>query len=144
VMPQGLEGKLEASTLIDYALVVGEGEKYCSALLFLNPEEVQKRSGGGPLRDELETGELGGLVRSAVAAANEGEPQWSTVKRVAVTTANFTIENGYLTPTLKVRRKNVLDDYGHLAQAIYKGTPLESSDECLLDVSVPREAAIRA
>ena len=144
VMPQGLEGKLEASTLIDYALVVGEGEKYCSALLFLNPEEVQKRSGGGPLRDELETGELGELVRSAVAAANEGEPQWSTVKRVAVTTANFTIENGYLTPTLKVRRKNVLDDYGYLAEAIYKGTPLESSDECLLDVSVPREAAIRA
>jgi len=108
---------------------------------------VHKRSGGGSLRDELETGELGRLVKSAVQAANEGEAQWVTAKRVAVTTADFTTQNGYLTPTLKVRRKNVLDDYGHLVEAIYQGTPLRSGDECLLEIapaSHSREQPIRA
>ena len=45
VMPQPLEERLEASSLIDTALVIGESQKYCSALLFMNAETLEQQGG---------------------------------------------------------------------------------------------------
>src|SRR5699024_2445740 len=133
VMPQGLEQELEAASPIDYALVVGEGEKYCSAVLFLNEEEVEKRlaaaakdgQGRPTLRGALDGGGRAEQLKEPAAQANRRPHHWSTVKRAAVTIAELTAENGHLTPTMKVRRGPVLRDYSRLLAALYRGAPLD-------------------
>lgn len=109
VMPQPLEAALEASPHIEHALVVGEGEKYCAALLFLapgrNPEELE---------DEL--------LRVA-QEANRALPEWSQAKRALLLSDTLSTENNLLTPTLKVKRKQVLERYRAQVAALFEGSP---------------------
>ena len=97
VTPQPLEEALEAHPLIEHALVVGEGEKYCAALLFLAPEKDPET-----LKDEL--------IR-AVQEANRTLPEWSQAKRAVLLTSTLSSENNLLTPTLKVKRNKVIEHY---------------------------------
>jgi long-chain acyl-CoA synthetase len=54
-----------------------------------------------------------------VELANEGMDHWMTIKRFRLMTDHLSIENGMLTPTLKVKRKNVHDRYRDAIDAIY-------------------------
>ena len=97
VMPQPLEEALEAHPSIEHALIVGEGEKYCAALLFLVPEKDPQT-----VKDEL---------IYAVQEANRALPEWSQAKRAVLLTGTLTPENNLLTPTLKVKRNKVLEHF---------------------------------
>jgi len=111
VMPQPLEGALEASPHIDHALVVGEGEKYCAALLFLtpgsDPEEVEDK------------------VKRFAQEANRALPEWSQAKRALLLSDTLSVDNNFLTPTLKVKRKRVLERYRAHVSALFGHSPLE-------------------
>ena len=123
VIPQPLEAKLEADPLIEHALVVGDGEKHCAALLFVNKEAL--RNAGRRWGDEgagLESGEARAHFRDLIKAANAEMPHWSQVKKVALIEGDLTIDNGLLTPTLKVRRPKVLKEYKAYLEGIYRGT----------------------
>ena len=124
VMPQPLEAKLEADPLIEHALVVGDGEKYCAALLFVNQEALQnaaRRWGDGGAG--LESKEARAHFRDLIKTANSDMPHWSQVKKVALIEGDLTIDNGLLTPTLKVRRPKVLEAYKAYLEGIYRGAP---------------------
>ncbi len=143
VMPTPIEDDLEASNLIDYAVVVGEGRKYCAALLFVDRAALARRAEAHrgdedevPEKTILEKGVLEkgvlekgvlekdeGLyeeVREAVARANHTLPAWSQVKRVALLSTPLTTDNGLLTPTLKVRRQNVLERHAETLRQLYR------------------------
>ena len=97
VTPQPLEEALEAHPLIEHALVIGEGEKYCAALLFLAP-------GSDPAEVEEE-------VLKGAQEANRALPEWSQAKRALLLTATLNADNNLLTPTLKVKRSKVMEHY---------------------------------
>lgn len=119
VMPQPLEEALEADPLIDTALVIGEGEKFCAALLFVNREALSGLVGGEVTAEALASEQVIARFRDKVAAANAAMPHWSNIKRFALILAELTIEDGMLTPKLSVRRQNVLKAYNPYVEVLY-------------------------
>ncbi len=105
VTPQPLEEALEASPHIEYALTVGEGEKFCAVLIFLAPGTDPET-----VKDE---------VTRAVQEANRALPEWSQAKRALLLTDTLSIDNDFLTPTLKVKRQQVLEHYGAHVSALF-------------------------
>ena len=124
VMPQPLEAKLEADALTEHALIVGDGEKYCAALLFVNKEALQGAARRWGDEDAgLGSEEARAHFKDLVKAANAEMPHWSQVKKVVLIEGDLTIDNGMLTPTLKVRRPKVLEEYKAYLEGIYRGAP---------------------
>ena len=121
VMPQPLEERLMTSPLVDTALVVGEGEKYCAALLFVAGDELAAVLGEPVGPEALARSRAQGIYRDLVAAANRDMPHWSTVKRFALIADELTMAGGAVTPKLSVRREVVLGDYRAVVEALYRG-----------------------
>ena len=125
VIPQPIENKLGSEALIDKAVVIGNGRKYCSALIFPNEDQVRavaRRSEldeDAPLSDLLESETIYQAISDLVQSANKGMDHWSTVKRFALIPDELTPESGLLTPTLKVKRPVVHDTYESDIDALY-------------------------
>ena len=77
--------------------MIGEGEKYCAALLFLAP--------GSDLAEVEEE------ILKGAQEANRALPEWSQAKRALLLTATLNADNNLLTPTLKVKRSKVMEHY---------------------------------
>jgi long-chain acyl-CoA synthetase len=121
VMPQPLEEALESDPIIDTALVTGEGEKFCTALLFTNREAL---SGSGVVSgditaESLKSDTVKELFRNKVAQANKAVPHWSNIKRFALILGELTIEGGMLTPKMSVKRHKVLEAYQPFIEVLY-------------------------
>lgn len=114
VTPQPLEARLEESPHIEHALVVGEGEKYTAALLFLHPDFLHSGAKPGGLEEEL---------KKHLREANREMPEWSQVKRALVLQEILSIGNDLLTPTLKVKRPKVLAKYQRSIAALFGHEP---------------------
>lgn len=129
VMPQPIENRLGSEPLVDKAVVVGNSQKFCAALIF--PSEDQVRSKAGTLgldetqafEDLLDEPEIVELFQSLVDKANEGMDHWSTVKRFALIPDELTIESGLLTPTLKIKRPKIREAFEDEIEALYDDEP---------------------
>lgn len=136
VTPQALEQQLEAQELIEHALVVGEGEKYCAAVLFLSEEALSqliRKVGAGDSgsrgKAALEHERVQASVRDAVGRAQRDLPKWSRAKRVALVPEELTQADGMLTPKLSKQRPRVREVYDNEVQALYdrNSEPLENA-----------------
>jgi long-chain acyl-CoA synthetase len=125
-MPQPIENQLSTEPLVDQAVVVGESEKFCAALIF--PNEDQLRAQAEDMEIEAENVALESLIQEPaiidlyqglVHKANEGMDHWSTVKRFALVPAALTVESGLLTPTMKVKRPKIRESFGDEIKALY-------------------------
>jgi long-chain acyl-CoA synthetase len=103
VAPQMIEDALKRSPKIEEALVLGEGKKYIAALIV--PAK-------GATREE---------VAAVVDQVNTGLAQFETVKRFELIPDELSVENGTLTPSLKVRRKIVADRHRDLIARLFDG-----------------------
>ena len=128
VMPQPIENELGSQPLVDKAVVIGSGRKFCAALIFPTEDQVRARAKDMGLDheqpfDELmgET-EIRGVFQDLVQQANEGMDHWSTVKRFALIPDELTVESGLLTPTLKVKRPKIREAYADEIAALYEET----------------------
>ena len=115
VVPQPIENRLTESPLIEQAVVVGNSQKFCTALLFPNVEALavwaRRRNvtaeGEALLKDPAVQAEFERLV----AEANRGMDHWSQVQRFRLVPELMTVENEMLTPTMKVKRGAVNQAY---------------------------------
>jgi long-chain acyl-CoA synthetase len=129
VMPQPIENELGSQPMVDKAIVIGNGRKFCSALIF--PAEDQVRAQARQLgvddqqafEDLLEEEQIVRAFQQLVDDANEGMDHWSTVKRFALIPDELTVESGLLTPTLKVKRPMIREAYADEMEALYEDTP---------------------
>lgn len=126
VTPQALEQQLEAEELIEHALVVGEAEKYCAAVLFASEEALEQlgRKVGidevdDAHRSVLEDERVQEEFREAVERAQRDLPKWSQAKRVAVLAEELSREDGMLTPKLSKQRPRVVAAYQNEIDALY-------------------------
>ncbi len=101
IAPQPIENRLKLDPRILNAVVVGEHRKFPSALLVPAP---------GATREALQ---------DAVDAVNRSLASYEQIKRFAVLEADFTLEGGELTPTLKVRRREVERRHAALIDGLY-------------------------
>ena len=125
VTPQPLESRLGTEPLVEHAVVVGEGHKYCAALIFPNQDALRAwtrrhgRDGDRPIEDIVTDPVVVSRFQHMIDKANEGMPDWTTVKRFTLVPRQLTIGDDLLTPTMKVRRGRLRELYGDLIEAMY-------------------------
>ncbi|NAZ87948.1 AMP-dependent synthetase/ligase [Kineococcus indalonis] len=124
VVPATLEDRLRAHPLVSQAVVVGDQRHYVACLLTLDEEALPSwganhgRPGLDPAGARTDEVVLAALQR-AVDDANEAVSRAESIRRFRVLQGDFTIENGYLTPSQKVKRAEVLRDFAGEVDALY-------------------------
>ncbi len=126
VAPQRLEGILKASRFISQVHIHGDQKKYVVALLTLNMDAIEKFANEQDISYKdaaslIDNPKVKQLVRAAVADANSQLASWESIKNFAVLPHEFTVESGELTPSLKVKRKVVDQNYKSIIDGLYGG-----------------------
>lgn len=125
VAPQLVENKLKESVLIEQAIVVGEGQKFPSALLipeFNALKDWCSRSGIDYLNDAqmIKNPKVKEKFDEEVKSLMKDIAQYEQVKKVELLPCLFTIDSGELTPTLKLKRKVIHNKYKDLIEGMYE------------------------
>ncbi|MFV1973924.1 MAG: long-chain fatty acid--CoA ligase [Thiohalobacterales bacterium] len=128
VPPMDMELAICLHPLIDQALVIGEGQAYLAAILVLNPEEwpglAQRYDLDESLDEILKNEKLNNHLVRAVRERLKDFPGYAKVRRVLLTREPWTVDNGLLTPTLKVKRAKVLEKFAVEIEALYASGPV--------------------
>lgn len=121
VAPQMIEGLLMLDPIFEQVAVIGDGYKFISALISPNWDILKKEALERGLNTERSTTELAQdheirrLLHAHIEQAQVSIANYEMIKRFTILAEPFSMENGELTPTLKIKRNVV---YKHYAQAI--------------------------
>jgi long-chain acyl-CoA synthetase len=138
VAPQHVEYLLKSITEVSEAAVFGDRKPYLVAVLTLDMGAVQRWAiangmtpAAGGVDNIAESSAFARYLSDRVAEANRQLAHYETVKRFTVVKPDFTVENGLLTPTQKVRRRAIYAAYRQEIEALYQvtfdATPSRSS-----------------
>lgn len=126
IVPQVMENKFKESRFIEQIIVVGENEKYPAALIVPNfvyiREWLQLHSTEETtLNNEqlIAKKEIIDRFEKEISLYNQQFGHWEQLKKFKLLSEEFTVENGELTPTLKLKRKIILDKNKGLLSEIY-------------------------
>ncbi len=123
IPPTDMELAICLDALFEQALVVGEGKSYMGALIVLSSElwfGFAKEQGLDPFaRESLEDGRVQKKVLSRIKLQLHDFPGYARVRRVGLILVPWSVENGLLTPTLKVKRARVLEQFSAQVEALY-------------------------
>jgi long-chain acyl-CoA synthetase len=124
VAPGPLEEKIREHPLVGQAVVVGDGRPFVSALVNLDPEGLEnwcsahKIAALGPA--EASSNEaVRAAIQSAIDQANTLVSKAESIRSFVILDADFTVESGHLTPSLKLKRASVVRDFGADIDRIY-------------------------
>lgn len=125
IAPQLIENAMKQSRFIEQIMVIGDGEKMPAA--FIQPnfdfiKEWEKIHGikVGETNQEIITNpKVIERVQEEIDHLNSKFGNWEQIKRFELTPDVWSVESGHLTPTLKLRRKIVMEKYKHLYTKIY-------------------------
>ncbi len=126
IVPQAMENRFKESRFIEQIMVIGEGEKFPAAFVVPNfafAKEWAHRHGlhfESMSNEEIikQTAFIDRMDRE-IAEINQVFGNWEQVKKIALLPAEFTIDGGELTPTLKLKRKKILEKYQEGYQKIF-------------------------
>jgi long-chain acyl-CoA synthetase len=125
VAPQKIEGVLKvACPYLSQVLVYGDGRKYATALLTLDPESIEgwaKEQGlsYSSIEELARSQEVHDLIEGFVAQANQQLERWETIKKFEILPSELTVDEGEVTPSMKVRRKIVEQKYADVLNSMY-------------------------
>lgn len=124
ISPANIEAALMDSPLIEHAVVCGDGRHYLCALLSLDELAVQAlaRSKGQSMQSMRGSPVLHQAIEQAIEHVNQGLARVAQVRKFALLPAPLTVAGGELTPTLKVKRKVVIERHQALINALYEDT----------------------
>ena len=106
VAPVPIEDRVKGLPLIKEVMMVGDERKYCVALIALEHPHLEERQ-----REE---------IKSWIKKVNEPLAGYEAIKRIGVLKEGFTIENGSLTPTMKLKRSVVAKNKEAFIDRLYK------------------------
>ncbi len=126
VAPQPIENAIKAgSPLISQAVVIGDARPYCVALITLNKDEVlnfakakgldTSKSYEEIINDPLIISE----IQKVIDGVNSNLASFERIKKFRIIPQDFMIEDGSLTPTLKVKRKVIMERYKDIINEMY-------------------------
>ncbi len=125
VAPQKVEGVLVAACpYISQIVVHGDGRKYISALITLDPDAIGTWAKENDLQVDdpaalVEQPAVRQLIDGYVTEANAKLERWETIKRFVILPGELSVESGEVTPSLKIRRKAVERKYSGLLDGLY-------------------------
>ena len=115
IAPQNLENDLKTSRFVSQALVVGDRRPYPAALITLDPVEIGEVGGRAGDRSDVATLARDERVRELVAGivedVNSDRSRFEQIKRFVILPRDFEMEQGEVTPTLKLKRRVVLEHF---------------------------------
>ncbi len=133
ISPVLLESLLKQHPLIGQACAVGDRRSYITALVVVDPETVPAWAAAhgihGSVAELASHPAVVDEVRRAVAAANAQVSRAESIRRFALLPAEWTVDSGELTPTLKMKRQAVHSRYAEEIEALYAGTAGYEPDE---------------
>ena len=112
VSPQNIENALNASPLISQALVIGDHRPYVAALVTVEPAAAEG----------LSPGQVRERVQAIVDDVNAGLSRFEQIKRFSVIPREFSTDEGEVTPTLKLKRRVVVEHFADEIEALYAET----------------------
>lgn len=125
IAPQLIENAMKQSLFIEQIMVIGDGEKMPAAFIqpsfdFIQEWAKRKNLNIGTTPTEIAANpEVISRIAQEVEKINERFGNWEKIKRFELTPDVWSIDGGHLTPTLKLKRKIVMEKYKDLYQKIY-------------------------
>jgi long-chain acyl-CoA synthetase len=123
--PSNIENDLKQSRFISQAVMHGDRRPYPVALITLDPDEIVPWASEQGLPEDVgelaDSDEVRQLVQTELDRANSNYAQVEQIKRFAILDRDLTIEDGELTPTLKVKRSVINERYAGLFDSLYSG-----------------------
>jgi long-chain acyl-CoA synthetase len=122
--PQPIETELKKSAYISLPIVLGDRHKFLAALIVPNFERVKEVAGQKNIAFEPATidanPEIRALFQKEIDAYNEDKPHHEQIRAFALLPADLSVEDGSITPTLKVKRRILESRYQDLIQKMYQ------------------------
>ena len=127
VAPAVLEDRLRLYSLVGECVVVGDGRPFIGALITIDSEVLPKwlKGKGLPemtIAEAAENPTVREHIDRAVERANKAVSRAESIRKYHIILEDFSIANGYLTPSLKVKRSRVLHDFADAIEALYVDT----------------------
>ena len=124
VAPQPLEAQLARSPLIDTAVLIGDHRPFIVALISPNFEALERWAADAGVdfagRDDLvELPKVRHLYEEIVGGLNGALARYEQIKKFRLLPTKLSVDDGHLTPTLKVKRRVIEARFGHLIEAMY-------------------------
>ena len=124
IAPEDIEAQMKSSRYISQIVMLGDGRPYCTALLSLDLPAVSswaKKQGITELDNESlsKNEKVKDLLWKEIEKVNAELANYETVKKIEIVPEDFTVENGMLTPTFKVKRPVVKKVYTELIEGMY-------------------------
>ncbi len=123
VAPQNIENDLKTSKYVSQALVVGDRRPYVAALITLDETEILRWASehgvDGDVASLSRDERVREVVQEAVDDANLERSRFEQVKRFALLPRDFTMEEGEVTPTLKLKRRAVSEHFSSEIEELY-------------------------
>jgi long-chain acyl-CoA synthetase len=122
--PQPIENELKKSPFITLPIVIGDRQKFLAALIVPNFERLREFAAARRIDVNWSypdaSPELRALVQREIDAYNTGKPHHEQVRAFAVLPSDLTVEDGSITPTLKVKRRILESRYQALIEGMYE------------------------
>jgi long-chain acyl-CoA synthetase len=124
IAPNDIEDHLKNFPYVSQVMLCGEGKPYCSAIFTLNEDSVKRWFEGSRYslaadskysQDER----VRDLIWSHVEQVNSKLANFEQIRKITIVSGDFTVENGLLTPTFKVKRKTVENRFKDLIEQMY-------------------------
>ncbi len=127
VAPQAVEARFKTSEWVNQILVLGDKQKYVTALIVPQMDKVREFAQAhglptNPPEAALTHPTLIAEVKKHVDARCADLAQFERIKKFALLGREFTIDDGSMTPTLKLRRRQIVERFGELVMQLYDGS----------------------
>lgn len=126
VPPADIEMAISSDPLFEQVMVIGEARPYLSALLVVNPEVwhevcMEHEFNRDDIQQVRSNDTLHAFLADRIGARMREFPGYACINQVDVVEEPWSIENGLLTPTMKVKRNKVIEQYADRIEALYEG-----------------------
>lgn len=125
ISPQLIEAMFKDDPFIEHIVLYGDERKYLTALVTLKEEAVKSYANTIGIHfsgfDELtKHAAIDEIVRKSIDNVNENLASFETIKKFYIHSGHLTVSDGFLTPSLKLKRKRVIDTFSKLLDMLYE------------------------
>lgn len=125
IAPQKIENLLKLSPYISQAMIIGNQQKYLTALISIDYEDFMDKfkefeiSQSTPLKDLVNNPNICTLIEEEIGKVNKQLSSYETIKNFRIIPVEVSVDN-YLTPSLKIKKKLIHRDFAALINGMYK------------------------
>jgi long-chain acyl-CoA synthetase len=126
IYPARIESLFKVEPLVNQVLLIGDRQPYVTALITINTANAETLKGmeehrGKEMSHMAAAGPVVAEVGKLVKRVNQQLAPFEQIKRFRILERDFSIERGELTPTMKVRRTQVIENFRHTVNELYLG-----------------------